>query len=255
MQVTTRSKGQFIAAGTTSLVERLPSGDVIKIPWPRDSREDDCRREIAIEARIYQRLGEHPRLVSFKYWDAQTFTLTLEFMPNGTLKQYYAKTHSEDISGAQKLRWVVQAADALHVLHSAGVIHCDVGPRNFLLDEHLSLKIADFSGSSLDGSYPTVCPGPRYMAPDPDWKPGKLPQIHEDLFALGSTIYFIVTGRVPYAELSDYVAEKKYLDGVFPDLEGVSCGDIISICWQKQAPSALAIRKLAEELVLMEDSR
>lgn len=32
-------KGEFVAAGTTSFVERLPSGDIIKTPWAGDIRE------------------------------------------------------------------------------------------------------------------------------------------------------------------------------------------------------------------------
>lgn len=85
--IVVKSKGELIAGGTTSLVERLPSGDVIKTPWAGDIREDDCRREIAIEAQIYQRLGEHPRLVKLRHWDAEAHTLTLEYMPNGTLEE------------------------------------------------------------------------------------------------------------------------------------------------------------------------
>ncbi|KAL2756301.1 hypothetical protein ACRALDRAFT_1070619 [Sodiomyces alcalophilus JCM 7366] len=239
-------KGQFIAGGTTSLVERLPSGDVIKTPWAGDAREDDCRREIAIEARIYQQLGEHPRLVKLRHWDAEAYTLTLEYMPNGTLEQY-TKTHFGEISMAQRLRWVSQAAEALHLLHSAGIIHCDVGPHNLLLDADLSLKITDFSGSSLHGSRAMVCPGQRYTLPDPDWKPGRPPTVEEDLFALGSTIYFIMTGKAPFEDLPDDVVEKKYLDGVFPDLKGVPCGEIIALCWQRKVLSALAILKLVDK--------
>jgi serine/threonine protein kinase len=201
-------KGEFIAGGTTSLVERLPSGDIIKTPWAGDIREDDCRREIAIESQIYHRLGEHALLVKLKGWNPDTHTLTLEYMSNGTLEEY-VKSHLKEISLAQKLRWVIQVVDALHLLHSAGVIHCDVGPHNLLLDADLCLKIADFSGSSLDGSPAMVCPGPRYVAPDPDWRPGKPPTVEDDLFALGSTVYYILTGKAPFEELPDDLVQKK----------------------------------------------
>lgn len=167
-------KGGFVAARTTSFVERLPSGDIIKTPWAGDVREEDCRNEIAIEAQIYQRLGEHPRLVELKGWDPEACTLTLKYMPNGTLEEYIKSYHGQ-ISPAERLRWTAQAAEGLQFLHSAGVIHCDVGPHNLLLDADLSLKIADFSGSSLDGSRAMVCPGIRYTLPDPNWKPGKPP--------------------------------------------------------------------------------
>ncbi|KAF2271386.1 kinase-like protein [Westerdykella ornata] len=247
-------KGEFIAGGTTSLVERLPSGDIIKTPWAGDIREEDCRREIAIEAQIYQRLGEHPRLVKLKGWDPEAHTLTLEYMPNGTLEEYL-KSHHEEISPEQRLCWIAQAAEGLHLLHSAGIIHCDVGPHNLLLDADLSLKIADFSGSSLDGSRAMVCPGARYMAPDPDWKPGKPPSVEEDLFALGSTIYYIVMGKAPFDDLPDGEVEKRYLNGEFPDLAGVPCRRIIELCWRQEARSAELIRDLVDKLDPHGDSR
>lgn len=40
-------------------------------------------------------------------------------------------------------------------------MHCDVEPRNFLLDAELSLRIADFSGSSLEGFASISMPGDK----------------------------------------------------------------------------------------------
>lgn len=242
-----KAKGEFIAGGTTSLVELLPSGDIVKTPWSGDDRAADCRKEIEIEARIYRKLGEHPRLVKLRYWDAKSHTLTLEYMPNGTLEEYL-KGHSKEISLAQKLTWVSQAAEALDLLHSTGIVHCDVGPHNFLLDTDLSLKIADFSGSSVDGSCAMVCSGPRYAVPDPNWEPGKSPTFDEDLFALGSTIYFVFSGRTPFEELENDAVEQMYIKGSFPDLEGIPCGDIISLCWHQAAGSAQAIRQAIDNI-------
>ncbi|KAM0185550.1 hypothetical protein ACHAPI_012128 [Fusarium lateritium] len=228
-----KSKGKFIAGGTTSIVELLPSGDIIKTPWRGGIREKDCQKEIQVEAKIYQKLGDHPRLVKVKYWDANAFTLTLEYMPNGTLKEY-TNSHANEITLAQKRRWISQAADALTFLHSFGIVHCDIGPHNFLLDADLNLKISDFSGSSLDGSIAMVCPGSRYAAPDPNWKPGKIPSAGEDIFALGSTIYHIIRGKAPFEDLSDDQVEQNFSNGVFPELDGLPYGDLIALCWQQK---------------------
>lgn len=54
-------KGDFVAAGVTSLVELLPNGDIIKTAWDNPFR--DCVQDLTTEAKIYQMLGEHPRLV------------------------------------------------------------------------------------------------------------------------------------------------------------------------------------------------
>ncbi|KAF2965285.1 hypothetical protein GQX73_g8296 [Xylaria multiplex] len=230
--------------GVTGLVERLKSGDVIKSPWTGRPTASDCRQEMAIEAQIYKRLGTHPRLVQLKHWDPIDHTLTLEYMPHGSLKEYI-KRHEQKVSQAQKQQWVIEATESVELLHSHGVIQGDVGPHNFLLDADLSLKICDFSGSSLDGSRATVAPGVRYRLPNAAERHTQPATIEEDLFALGSTIYFIATGHEPYSELIDEdQVEKLYKDGVFPKLDGIPFAEIIALCWGQAAESAKMIIEL-----------
>lgn len=158
------------------------------------------------------------------------------------------KLHHGQTSIAQRLRWIAEAAEALHLLHSKGVIHCDVGPHNLLLDADMGLKITDFSGSSIDGSRAMVCPGTRYSTPDPHWKPGKPSTVNEDLFSLGSTIYYIIMGKAPFDNLLDEEVERKYLNREFPDLTGVACGDIIKLCWLQEACSAQLVCELLDQV-------
>ena len=239
-------RGEFVGGGVTGIVERLPSGDVIKTPlvFPDDPGLD-CARDITIEAEIYQMLGEHPRLVKLRSWDPVHHELVLEYMQNGTLKQY-VRDHLEEITPQLRIRWARQAVEGLQLLHAAGVIHCDVGPHNFLLDEDLELKIADFGGSSVNGSRASVCPGIRYKTPVLDWR--KPPTLTEDLFSLGSLFYFIFTGNVPFHDLEEEEVEDKFRAGVFPDLSGVPCADIIVLCWKQRAESALSIWEALEKV-------
>jgi len=242
-----RPKGQFVAIGSTSFVELLPSGDIIKTPMAGDGLDKDRRNEIDVEARIYQRLGEHPRLVKMKGWDPNSHIMVLEYMPNGTLEAYISSFHWH-IKSVQRLRWISQTLESIQLLHSRGIIHCDIGPHNILLDAEMNLKITDFSGSSLDGSRAMICPKTRYTAPDPNWNPGQLPTVEEDIFSLGSTIYFIIMGSSPFNGLPDEVVERKFLDGQFPNLTGVPCADIIRMCWQRKATSVQRIQELVDEI-------
>ena len=239
-----QGKGEFLGGGVTGLVERLKSGDVIKSPWTGRPTASDCRQEMAIEAQIYKRLGAHPRLVQLKHWDPVDHTLTLEYMPHGNLMEY-VKNYGQKISPAQRQQWAMEATEGVELLHSHGVIQGDVGPHNFLLDVDLSLKICDFGGSSLDGSRATVAPGVRYRLPSLAGRHIQPATIKEDLFALGSTIYFIATGHEPYNELTDEdQVEKLYKDGVFPELGGVPFAEIIALCWRQEAESAKMIIEL-----------
>lgn len=236
-------RGKLIAGGASGIVERLPSGDVIKSPW-NDDTGHICRQELELEKRIYERLGPHPRLVRMVSWDPQQYTLTLEYMPNGSLRDYLAQ--NTDVPTIQRLRWAQEAAEALQVLHSANVIHCDVEPKNFLLDAHLSLRIADFSGSSLDHSAPTVRGSIRFTVAD--FSRSDPPTISEDLYALGSTIYFIMTSRYPYEELDDNDIKHRYRSQDFPDVTGILCGEIILACWRSQVKSGQEVYEFIRSL-------
>lgn len=157
------SKGETISGGASGIVERLPTGDVVKTPWP-GLHAAHCRRDMTTEANIYKRLGPHPRLVKMIDWNPDDCCLTMEYMSNGCLKDYL-RAHNEEISTLQRLQWIQEAAEGLQLLHSANIIHCDVEPKNFLLDADLGLRIADFSGSSLDGLQALACAGTRFEPP------------------------------------------------------------------------------------------
>lgn len=96
---------------------------------------------------------------------------------------------------ADPVPWAKQAAEGLAALHSIGVVHCDISPRNFLLDLDLNLRISDFGGASLSGSEPSAVAQTRFRHPQFDWDAP--PTYGDDIFSLGSLIYFIMTGSYP----------------------------------------------------------
>ncbi|KAJ5035184.1 uncharacterized protein L3040_008441 [Drepanopeziza brunnea f. sp. 'multigermtubi'] len=191
------AKGLFLDGGASGILEILPCGNVIKSPWADPS--DDCRKELTIEHEIYEKLGPHPRLIKIISWNLQDCSLTMEHMPKGNLHNFLLQ--SDTVTETQRLQWAKEAAEGLQLLHAADVIHCDVNPKNFMLDAHLGLKIADFSGSSLAGSKPSAYNGTRFSIPDDDRR--HPPTVQDDLFALGTTIYFIMTSQLPFPELSE----------------------------------------------------
>ncbi|KAL1969689.1 hypothetical protein VTN77DRAFT_8242 [Rasamsonia byssochlamydoides] len=137
--------------------------------------------------------GEHPRVPKFIEWDSETRCLTMEYLDNGNLGEDIQQ-HSQKITAElRRHHWARQAAEGLDVLHSAGVVHCNISPRNFLLE-----KISDFGGASLSGPEPSAMAGTRFRDPDYNWDAP--PVFGDDIFSLGSLIYFIMTGSYPYED-------------------------------------------------------
>ncbi|OBT55270.1 hypothetical protein VE04_05371 [Pseudogymnoascus sp. 24MN13] len=231
------TKGKQIGWGGTARLERLPSGDVVKTPLPDPDRrcfEAHCQ-DMRLEARIYDAVGLHPRIPRIVSWDPKTCCLAMEYLENGMMKDYIT-TNSESLTPQLRQRWAKQASEGLSVLHAAGVIHCDISPRNFLLDGDLHLKIADFGGGSLAGSAASAVAGTRFRFPVSDWDAP--PRFEEDVFGLGSLIYFIMTDAYPYKDMPSHEVEELYGSRTFPDVTEIACGDIITRCWGMQVSAA-----------------
>ncbi|EQL00128.1 hypothetical protein G6O67_006637 [Ophiocordyceps sinensis] len=175
----------LISYWSTGLVVLDPaSNTVVKKPLdPAYTRHAD------IERQIYERFiqkGGHEGILS--YYGVFEDGIRLEYATNHDLKSF-------DDTGQlpeQRLRWVIQMAEALAFIHGAGVIHGDLSSANIFLDAQLHPKVADFAGSSLDQS-------PLLFESSASYQYPKSPlSVEGDLFAFGSLAYRIITGHEPY---------------------------------------------------------
>jgi serine/threonine protein kinase len=95
---------------------------------------------------------------------------------------------------------VQDIAQALALAHGRGVLHRDVKPLNILLGEDRQAKLADFGSARVEGQTTMTQTGAfvgtlDYMAPEV--MAGKRADARADIFALGMTLYFILTGTFP----------------------------------------------------------
>ncbi|MBK9032639.1 MAG: protein kinase [Myxococcales bacterium] len=101
---------------------------------------------------------------------------------------------------------ILQVADALHYVHSQGIVHCDIKTENILLAEQpgtkrrqLVVKLLDFGlARSLTGgrSSGPLSGTPHYVAPERIRGDAATPS--SDLYALGILFYELITGHVPW---------------------------------------------------------
>ncbi|ATY62496.1 kinase-like domain [Cordyceps militaris] len=243
------TKGHYIGTGATSFVDRLESGHIIKYPKPNPycpEEESLCRQQMEIEAEAYKRIGDSPRVPKLIHWDSSECSLVLEFLAEGDLPSYLERCNNQAVTAEQRRVWMKHAAEAVAVVHSATIIHCDVTPRNFLLNEALELHLADFAGSSVAGSRPSITTSARFQRPGWSWEPAYA----DDLFALGSVLYYIQTGREPYHDIPENEVRDLFQAAAFPNVSTLDYGSVIHKCWTgdfsnaQQIIDALAIANL-----------
>ncbi|KAK8150466.1 hypothetical protein G3M48_001674 [Beauveria asiatica] len=224
-----QTKGHYVGTGATSFVDRLESGHIIKYPKPNpycSEKENLCRQQMEIEAEAYKRIGDSRHVPRLIHWDASACSLVLEFLAKGDL-QSYLQCHNQAVTAEQRRVWMKHAAEAVAVVHSATIIHCDVTPRNFLLNEALELHLSDFAGSSVAGSRPSITTSARFQRPGWSWEPAYA----DDLFALGSVLYYIQTGQEPHYDIPENEVRDLFQAAVFPDVSTLDYGSVIHKCW------------------------
>jgi eukaryotic-like serine/threonine-protein kinase len=163
--------------------------------------KSDDRARFHREARIAARL-DHPRIVTvhdFGISDDCCF-LTTEWVNGSSLA--HELLHRGPLGPAQVASSAAQAAEGLAEAHRQGVVHGDVKPSNLLLDENGMVKIADFGVAWCPGSQATYTTATglvgtsRYRAPEA--ARGEETEAHGDVYALGCTLYELLTGSPPF---------------------------------------------------------
>ena len=125
------------------------------------------------------------------------------------------------------LEWALQACDGLAFLHFCNIIQGDVGCHNMLVTIHDDIRVCDFAGSSVQGSKASVTYEPGSSMPNL-----VKPTIQSDIFALGSAMYEMSTGYLPYHEKTRLQIRGLYRDGIFPDTDNLDLGAVIEKCWR-----------------------
>ncbi len=170
---------------------------------------------------IHDRLpGDAPR---------SAFYLLYDWHAGETLQQLLSRQHK--FSVPQVLSVATQVAKGLGLLHRQSVIHRDIKPANLHQGEDGVLRLLDL-GVALSGREPealrTLHAGtPSFINPE-QWGfdgrtsatageiPAELPDAPSDLFALGVTLYQLLTGKLPYGEVLPYQIGRYYRDPVAP---------------------------------------
>ncbi|HEV3005481.1 MAG TPA: serine/threonine-protein kinase, partial [Pirellulales bacterium] len=127
--------------------------------------------------------------------------LVLEYVPGRNLEQCFDRQRPTPSDAA---RIVSEAAGVLAYAHRRGVVHGDVTPRNIMIDAEGRTKVIDLGLARFDDIWQVdggrVGGTPEFLPPElvADG-PGRVPGPAGDVFGLGATLYWLLTGRGPFA--------------------------------------------------------
>jgi class 3 adenylate cyclase len=161
------------------------------------------RVRVRREAQAMGRLGDHPNIVTVHDIgedDGRLFIVS-QYMAGGDLERVLEQCEDRRLPIDETLRISTELCDALEYAHDRGVVHRDVNARNVWLSADGTAKLGDFGlAVSLDRSRLTqegmMVGTVAYMAPEQSL--GRPPDVRSDLYALGATMYELLTGRPPF---------------------------------------------------------
>lgn len=149
----------------------------------------------------------HPNLVSLYELgqDGTTWFFSMELVEGETLLEYTwgGKVYPGVRHACERLAPILpQLLDAISYLHQNNVLHLDIKPSNVLVTEAGIAKLLDFGLCEVEFTSEHAEPRgafagtPAYMAPEQLW--GKHSKAC-DAYALGVTLFEVVTGNLPLA--------------------------------------------------------
>jgi serine/threonine protein kinase len=214
---------------------RAEDGSVaaVKLLHPEMAVRADVRERFYREGYVANSI-QHPGVVRvLSHGAAQEAYLAMELLSGETLSDR-VRRHGQ-LPIAELLDIAEQVLDVLVVAHERGIVHRDLKPDNLFVTQGGAIKILDFGLARLAEAAPSdhrtrtgVALGTLpYMAPEQAL--GRLSEIdgRVDIFALGATLFKILTGRRVHeshseAELLMAMASKPApaLASIRPDLPG-----------------------------------
>jgi serine/threonine protein kinase len=188
--------------------QRLARLVALKVLKPLSGDAEDARARFVREMRVAGSI-DHPNLVDTR--DAGehggVVYIVMKLIPGKDLARVVAESGRLPVAEACEI--ARQVATGLGHLAERGLVHRDIKPGNIMLTPEGQVKILDLGlarwwSENADGAGEDLTAEgqmlgtPDYLAPE-QLNLGAPVDIRADLYGLGGTLFFLLTGRAPFA--------------------------------------------------------
>jgi serine/threonine protein kinase len=171
---------------------------------PRDKSTPEAIANFTREIQALSSLN-HPKLVRAVDAgnDGNVNFLVTEYVPGSDLRKLVRRNGPLSMAAAANI--ISQVAEGLQHAHEQGIVHRDVKPGNVLVTPEGDAKLSDLglagpmysSTADQDPRYGKIVGTADYLSPDHILSPWN-PVPAWDIYSLGCTLYYAVTGKVPF---------------------------------------------------------
>src|SRR5262249_55615923 len=136
-------------------------------------------------------------------WDGRDNYMVMDFVDGSSMQDIVQQFGAMDID--RSAHYIAQAAQGLHFVYQAGLVHRDVKPGNILVDRSGKVRILDMGLARMveeEGANLTkgeVLGSPEYLSPEQAIDSHNV-DIRTDIYSLGATFYYMLAGEAPYSE-------------------------------------------------------
>lgn len=169
--------------------------------------------EMLGEAVLLSRIG-HPNII--RVFEANILQIsgatfgyfTMEYIPGGTLERYWQSYESKLMPVEEVVNIMKQVCSGLTVAHSEKppVIHRDIKPQNILIGYDsggMRVKVSDFGLAKRVNPMTLLASAKGTLGFKPPESLENLDSCAADVWALGTTLYFLLTDKLPFPSLDE----------------------------------------------------
>ena len=166
-----------------------------------ESALDDMKREVQKSRKL-----SHPNIIrihDFVNIPGEDPFLTMEYVEGQELADMRRDQPNDVFAWEDIKHYIIQLCDALTTAHNENTAHRDLKPTQMMIDQEGRLKLCDFGiaasmADSLSYSSMKHAVSGTLLFMSPQQMNGEVPRAADDIYALGATLFDLMTGKPPF---------------------------------------------------------